>query len=125
MMIKMLEDKATLLVETEISSPGVCPICGHEGGKEFLRAPDRFHGRNKLYRLRRCDNCLVVWLEDPPTPADMGIHYGPDYDRSVANAGLDPDRWKGRKEDLHKYKSSGTLLDLGCSSGGFLNTMKG
>jgi SAM-dependent methyltransferase len=54
----------------------------------------------------------------------MGAHYGPDYDRSVAAAGISPDRWKGRVKTISSLKSGGALLDLGCSSGGFLRSMK-
>jgi SAM-dependent methyltransferase len=125
MITKTLEDETAAVAKREIAPPNVCPICLHKVSKELLRAPDRFHGRAEIYRLRRCENCSVVWLEDPPSPENMGMHYGPDYDRSVANAGMDPDRWKGRREDLLKYKTGGALLDLGCSSGGFLSTMKG
>ena len=50
----------------------------------------------------------------------MGEHYGADYDRSVAAAGKDPNRWRGRWKVLAQYKSEGSILDLGCSSGGFL-----
>jgi len=50
----------------------------------------------------------------------MFEHYGADYDRSVAAAGEDRDRWRGRWEVLSQYKSGGIILDLGCSAGGFL-----
>jgi SAM-dependent methyltransferase len=62
----------------------------------------------------------MVWLDNPPSPAEIGEHYGPDYDRSVAAAGEEPDRWRGRWETLERYKSGGAILDLGCSAGGFL-----
>lgn len=100
---------------------GVCAICGDAGAVPFLEAPDRYHGRQTRYQLLRCPTCSLVWLNNPPTPQEMGIHYGPDYDRSVAAAGEDPDRWRGRLEELAKYKSGGTILDLGCSAGGFLS----
>ena len=101
-----------------------CPACGRNDAELFLHAPDRFHGRRKDYELARCPSCSLVWLNHPPSPAEMGEHYGPDYDRSVAAAGDSPDRWKGRVEVISKLKSGGALLDLGCSSGGFLRSMK-
>ncbi len=55
----------------------------------------------------------------------MGKHYSPDYDRSVAAAGGSPERWTGRVKTIAEYKRGGSLLDLGCSSGGFLQAMKG
>jgi 2-polyprenyl-3-methyl-5-hydroxy-6-metoxy-1,4-benzoquinol methylase len=50
----------------------------------------------------------------------MNEHYGMHYDRSVAAAGRDPRRWRDRCEVVTQYKASGTILDLGCSTGGFL-----
>ena len=101
-----------------------CPSCGKSEAENSLRAPDRFHGRTQEYQLLRCPACSLVWLDDPPTPAEMGEHYGVDYDRSVAAAGDSPDRWLGRVEAIAKHKSGGSLLDLGCSSGGFLRAVK-
>jgi SAM-dependent methyltransferase len=66
----------------------------------------------------------LVWLANPPRTAEMSRHYGPDYDRSVAAAGHRPSRWRSRVETLAEYKTSGVLLDLGCSAGGFLAGMK-
>lgn len=99
--------------------------CGDHRSVPFLSAPDRFHGRQQIYRLVRCPSCELVWLEDPPPPEQMGEHYGADYDRSVAAAGDSPERWKGRVRTIAQYKRSGSLLDLGCSSGGFLQAMAG
>jgi SAM-dependent methyltransferase len=65
-------------------------------------------------------------MSNPPLPEDMAFHYGADYDRKVAAAGDNsPQRWRDRWETLSQYKRSGTLLDLGCSSGAFLETLKG
>jgi SAM-dependent methyltransferase len=55
----------------------------------------------------------------------MGRHYSAEYDRAIATGGENPDHWRGRRKELLRYKSGGALLDLGCSSGGFLATMKG
>lgn len=109
----------------QIEKLTTCPTCGDDRVEPFLKAPDRYHGRLKLYQLVRCAACDLVWLQDPPPPYEMWQHYGPDYDRSVAAAGADPNRWRERRETLLKYKSGGDLLDLGCSTGGFLESIKG
>jgi 2-polyprenyl-3-methyl-5-hydroxy-6-metoxy-1,4-benzoquinol methylase len=55
----------------------------------------------------------------------MAQHYGAGYDRFIARAGEhSQERWQARKNTVLKYKSGGALLDLGCSSGSFLKTMK-
>ena len=107
--------------EAVSAGSGICAICGSATAIPFIEAPDRYHGRQQRYQLLRCQQCSLVWLDNPPKSAEMGIHYGPDYDRSVAAAGEEPDRWRGRWEELARYKSGGVILDLGCSAGGFLS----
>lgn len=101
-----------------------CPFCGRINAREWLRAPDRFHGRQKKFILMRCPNCLLVWLSSPPKPAEMQVHYTDEYHRLISAAGINsPVRWKDRKATLDLYKQSGSLLDLGCSSGSFLESL--
>jgi SAM-dependent methyltransferase len=102
----------------------LCPLCGQAGAQEWLRAPDRFHGRQQSYALARCPACSLAWLSQPPRPAEMHLHYTEAYHKLISGAGDDPKRWNERKADLAQYKQSGTLLDLGCSSGSFLDSMR-
>lgn len=103
-----------------------CPICEHNGAVKVLRAPDRFHGRTQLYDLVRCPTCSLVWLDNPPPPSEIGNHYGEDYDNAIASAGeTSPERWRKLAEPLLRCKSSGDLLDLGCSTGSFMESLKG
>jgi 2-polyprenyl-3-methyl-5-hydroxy-6-metoxy-1,4-benzoquinol methylase len=97
-----------------------CIACEECDTEEYQQAPDRYHGRSEVYSMVRCRSCSLVWLQDPPAPAEMSRHYGPDYDRAVALAGRDPGRWSRRCEIVDSFRSSGTILDLGCSDGGFL-----
>lgn len=101
-----------------------CPGCGQNDVRDLLQAPDRFHGREVLYQLVQCSGCSLVWLQNPPAPSEMGQHYGAAYDRSIAGAGEEPDHWKGRREVLLQHKPGGSILDLGCSSGGFLASVQ-
>ena len=113
----------------ETVSPGpakrICPVCGQVGTQHFLSAPDRFEARTVDYSLLRCPNCDLVWLDNPPPPEHMGQHYTVDYDRKIAAGGEAPGHWRERTETLAKYKQQGSILDLGCSSGAFLETLKG
>ena len=114
----------SLSSDRKLGTPGVCAGCGHRNGSTFLEAPDRYHGRTESYRLVRCASCSLVWLDNPPQPAEMGVHYGADYDRSVAAAGEEKNRCKSRWEVLLQHKSACAILDLGCSAGGFLEGLK-
>lgn len=102
-----------------------CPICGKVGAQEWLRAPDRFHGRQEQYKMVRCCACSLVWLSNPPAPSEMHLHYTDAYDALISASGQNsPQRWRERKAALLPHKQSGALLDLGCSSGAFLESLK-
>jgi 2-polyprenyl-3-methyl-5-hydroxy-6-metoxy-1,4-benzoquinol methylase len=104
----------------------LCPVCGQAGAREWLHAPDRLHGRREQYLLLRCRACLVVWLSNPPKPYEMHRHYTEAYDRLISAAGANsPGRWRARNSALVQHKHSGALLDLGCSSGAFLQSLCG
>jgi SAM-dependent methyltransferase len=111
---------------TKNQGPGPCPICAEEGAQEWLRGLDRFHGRQDEYTLVRCPACSLVWLSNPPEPSEMHLHYTDAYDRLISASGQNsPHRWRDRKAALSPHKQSGTLLDMGCSSGAFLESLKG
>jgi SAM-dependent methyltransferase len=104
--------------------PEPCPICGQADAQMWLRAPDRLHGRQERYTLVRCPACSLVWLSHPPKPEEMHLHYTDAYHKLISAAGENsPARWESRKETLAQYKQSGALLDLGCSSGSFLESL--
>jgi SAM-dependent methyltransferase len=106
--------------------PNLCPVCGQDGAKAWLRAPDRLHGRLEKYTLVRCQACSLVWLSDPPRPEEMSLHYTEAYDELISNGGKDsPGRWGFREEALKLHKPFGKLLDIGCSSGSFLEYIRG
>jgi len=104
----------------------LCPVCGCERGSNFFPAPDRFHRRDKYYQLVRCPVCSLVWLHDAPSPEEMSYHYGADYHKAITTAGeisIDK-RWQYARKRVRELKQNGVLLDIGCSSGGFLQSVK-
>ncbi len=107
--------------------PAACPMCKHGSAGFLWQAPDRFHGRLDVYTLLRCTSCGLVWLAEPPPPQDMPFHYGREYHRSIdiaANTDVTR-RWRRHRDTVLRLKEGGTLLDIGCSSGAFLQTLKG
>ena len=106
--------------------PEPCAVCGQSGVREWLRSPDRLHGREVPYTLVRCPGCSLVSLHHPPKPDEMHLHYTDAYHKLISGAG-GPNparRWRDRKATVETYKQSGNLLDLGCSSGSFLGCMR-
>jgi SAM-dependent methyltransferase len=53
-------------------------------------------------------------------------HYSSHYDASIATVGETDivERWHQPRKTLLKHKTCGSLLDLGCSSGGFLSSLE-
>ena len=102
-----------------------CPLCGGSEISEYLTAPDRFHLRTQKYKLARCTHCTCVWLVGPPLPEEMSEHYSQDYHKAIVKGGetAAAERWAGQRDLISKYKQGGNILDIGCSSGGFLSTL--
>jgi SAM-dependent methyltransferase len=111
----------------ETASKSKCPLCGNGQVVPFMTAADRFHWRPEEYDLMRCTGCSYVWLADPPKPAEMGPHYSEDYHRVIMAAGENsgPGRWQRQHDTIMRHKNGGAILDIGCSSGGFLKAMRG
>jgi SAM-dependent methyltransferase len=104
-----------------------CPLCSGQRIEHFMTATDRFHGRKVEYQLMRCPACLYIWLANPPKPEEMWFHYSEDYHRAIMAGGEGSalSRWQRQRDTVARYKNGGAILDIGCSSGAFLGTMKG
>jgi 2-polyprenyl-3-methyl-5-hydroxy-6-metoxy-1,4-benzoquinol methylase len=125
------QNSARSLVSADSSGEGklevMCPLCGGLDVTDFCAAPDRFHLSRKEFCLVRCRTCACVWLLQPPKPHEMGVYYSEDYHRAISSAGESKAvrRWGRHREKIFKQKRSGSILDIGCSSGSFLSTMSG
>jgi hypothetical protein len=66
-------------------------------------------------------------LDSLPEPQEMGLPYDEDYHRAIMAAGETSPaiRWQTHRNLISRYEQSDAILDIGCSSGGFLGTMKG
>lgn len=106
-------------------APSRCPLCAGTSVTSFLRGPDRFHLRHEMFSLAKCHSCSCVWLTNVPEPEDMPFHYGADYYQGVTVAGEVSKRWQKQQMVISRQGKGGDLLDIGCSSGGFLRTLRG
>jgi 2-polyprenyl-3-methyl-5-hydroxy-6-metoxy-1,4-benzoquinol methylase len=102
-------------------------VCKGNSARLLLRAPDRFHGRKDFYQLTRCCACGLVRLVDPPSPHEMPFHYGQGYHKLIESAGETElaRRWKRHRNTVLNLRAQGSILDIGCSSGAFLRTLRG
>jgi 2-polyprenyl-3-methyl-5-hydroxy-6-metoxy-1,4-benzoquinol methylase len=108
------------------SAPRACPACGRSNAKPFVQSRDWFFIRQPLYQVERCADCHLGWLREAPAQQDMGSHYGADYDKMITTPGdLYRHHWDLVRNKLLQYVQGGSILDIGCSSGSFLRTLKG
>lgn len=82
----------------------------------------------KGYRLGRCSGCDLAYIDNPPTADELAILYSgaADYHRDLQDPHSDAYAALSRTADQHlqilrKYARGGRLLDVGCSTGLFLD----
>ncbi len=113
----------------DVGPATTCPCCTGTDTRVWLRtrpfsSPER--GCAPSYTLLRCTACSHIWLFPPPSPDELSHFYNDIYHQAVTRSGegeRDPARWSRQIAAIRQYKSQGALLDLGCSSGGFLSCL--
>jgi SAM-dependent methyltransferase len=92
----------------------------------WMLAPDATKRQASSYDLLRCSSCSHVWLGNRPAPMEMSYYYGAEYHQAIGTSGeAASKRWARQLQTISKYKHGGDILDIGCSSGGFLASLKG
>lgn len=115
------EERVLSSIREDALQNRICPCCNQQSSTGWMEVPDRAQNGAGCYHLLRCASCHHVWLHKPPAPDEIGYYYGPQYHRAVGGAGeTSPARWRRQLQVIQRYKSGGRILDIGCSSGGFL-----
>ena len=80
------------------------------------------------YRLVRCSACALAYIDNPPTPEELKRLYSgaANYHAELQDPKSDAYAAMARTADQHlrivrKYRSNGRLIDIGCSTGLFLD----
>lgn len=110
-----------------------CNLCQSDNYVVLYEGRDRLHGLDGPFRLVRCQQCGLIYLNPRPTRQEMGRYYPPDYEPYAQGV----ERTKGFLSSLDYYygiakrcrmitrrKKPGRILDVGCGVGHFLNGMK-
>lgn len=119
-----------------------CPACGDNRWKLLGRAGDRlFHTTQKLFELRECLDCELVYLHPCPDERELAQYYPAGYWWQTTNAAPRRSFWRGLMETYRaamvrgqvrrvrrlladKAGGGGRFLDLGCGDGLFLNACR-
>ncbi|MEM4202700.1 MAG: class I SAM-dependent methyltransferase [Candidatus Methanomethylicaceae archaeon] len=112
----------------------VCDLCGADDAETLFLEQDRLHRIDGIFPLVRCRQCGLMYLNPRPTMEEMARYYPNDY-----HAYRVVDDQKSIITSLeHRYGinrrcravitraglKSGRILDVGCSTGSFLDAMR-
>lgn len=111
-----------------------CPVCGSSGQTPKYELPDLAYDTPGTFRLVTCDSCRHLYLSPRPTQATIGRYYPEKYQpfgKAIEDAADSAFvRWLRHRQlrtrcvQVYRLCTSGALLDVGCSTGLFLNEMR-
>ncbi len=112
----------------------VCNLCGSAESRPYAVVPDLLLDRPGIAAtLVQCLNCGLVYQNPRPTPAEIGVHYPPEYEpyADITQGGRS---WllqraveygiQKRCRFITRHRAPGRLLDLGCAAGVFMLGME-
>ncbi|MBN1135989.1 MAG: class I SAM-dependent methyltransferase [Anaerolineae bacterium] len=104
-----------------------CNLCGSERTEVYREGRDRQLGGSERFRLVRCLQCGLIYLNPRPRRDEIGRYYPADYEpftRLSRHQGGRLARWSYRryldKRCARLPSTPGRLLDVGCATGDFL-----
>jgi SAM-dependent methyltransferase len=108
-----------------------CPLCDGKHFEPLFSVRDRHYGIEGLYRIVRCANCSLLFLNPMYSDEELSTLYPDDYYAYQDN--LRQKRWKEIARTIlgfriktkdPKFAAPGRMLDLGCGTGWFLDQMR-
>lgn len=99
-----------------------CPLCGNEAPLRFRARDSNCKISDEVFNYFRCSSCGLIFLS--PIPANLGKYYRSDYiaysiPSSLEQLAAQAEKVRFRIELVQKFVSSGRLLEVGPSYGGF------
>lgn len=108
-----------------------CSLCGANKPQAYLTLADRFSG--KLFQLVKCSQCGLIYLTPRPSMEELDAYYPDDYEAyqppsatmSASHSWHARRMWEMQAKYVMKFSPvSGKLLDVGCATGEFLDTIR-
>jgi SAM-dependent methyltransferase len=116
-----------------------CPLCGSERSTLAFEARDLLFGKPGTYRLVRCDDCTLSYVNPRPTFASLGAHYPDNYHCYQSPEDSPPllrpmSRWVERSQAMGRLKNiervlgpispDSQILDIGCGRNALLHLIQ-
>jgi SAM-dependent methyltransferase len=106
-----------------------CDLCGADSTTFLLERSDRFS--HEKFRYVTCSECGLIYINPRPSPTELSRYYPETYEAYQRSDSLRPvSRWRRRRASsilrqfIARHHQYGKLLDVGCSTGAFLQEMK-
>jgi SAM-dependent methyltransferase len=107
-------------------APFECGICGGTTGEFLFSARDfNFHTTDESFSVVRCGACGIAQTVPRPPEHTLGRFYPPSYypaggyNQAYYRRRIQPSQ-RDKLDIVRRFRSSGTLLDVGCGAGFFL-----
>ena len=112
-----------------------CNLCGADNTKVMFHARDRNVRGSSSFKIVKCKECGLVYLNPRPDKDEIRKCYPPWYhSRAQARTVNIEKTWiwgipwgkamKKKARPILRYKKKGTILDIGCGDGSLLKYMK-
>ena len=109
-----------------------CPACGGTETRVLFSATDRLYATtDRIFQIVECRQCRLIRLHPQPEPSQLRSYYPPEYWFAPGSTVTDRlEQWFRRRmlrdrlhfveRALNESEAPGTLLDVGCGDGLFL-----